>query len=60
MELSHDTTKHILQVIAVNIAAISITWSDLNKALSTLSLVIGISYGLYKWWKEIKSNKKPN
>ena len=46
------TFIHILQVAGINITAITITLSQANEILKTISLLAAIGYTIYKFYKE--------
>lgn len=48
--------KHLLS--AGWVALTSLTLAQINAALGTLSLVLGISYQLWKWRKESRARRE--
>lgn len=49
--------KNTTEVAVAQIAAISISMSDVEGWLQMTSLVLAVSFGIYKWYKEIKHIK---
>lgn len=49
------TFIQILQVAGINITAITITLSQTNEMLKTISLVSAIAYTAHKFYKEFKA-----
>jgi hypothetical protein len=45
---------HILQVIGLNTAAITISLTEINQMLTTLSLTVAIAYTIWKGLKEFR------
>ena len=52
--MHHETFKHVSQVIAVQLAAFGITLSNINQALTSVSICMAIVYTGYKFYKEFK------
>jgi hypothetical protein len=48
------TFIHISQVAGINLTAITITLSETNEVLKTISLIAAIAYTVYKFVKEFK------
>ncbi len=46
--------KNTIEVIAANIGAYGIALSDVNQWLTTISLILAISFTIYKFSKEKK------
>lgn len=44
----------VIKVLAINIGAITITVANIKDALTIVSLLIAISYTVWKWGKDIK------
>ncbi|MCD6017291.1 MAG: hypothetical protein K0S53_412 [Bacteroidetes bacterium] len=57
MNDSTSTFTHIVQVVGANVAALSITLSQINDLLTTLSLVLASSYTVYKLVKDLRKKK---
>ena len=49
--------KNATEVAAAQIAAISISFADVQLWLQMASLLLAVSFGIYKWYKEIKNIK---
>jgi ABC-type nickel/cobalt efflux system permease component RcnA len=49
--------KNATEVAVAQIAAISISMSDVQLWLQMASLILAVSFGIYKWYKEIKNIK---
>jgi hypothetical protein len=52
---TNNMFKHIAQVLAVNISALTITLSEINGFLTTLSLTLASAYTIYKFFKEFRN-----
>jgi len=51
--------KHTTELALAQVAAIGLSLSDVEQWLRILSLLVAISFGLFKWGIEInKKNKK--
>lgn len=46
--------KDSLQVVVANAAALTFSFKTLNEELSTLSILLAISFTVYKFYKEYK------
>lgn len=46
--------KDIIQVIGANSLAIGVSWSQVNQGLTTVSLLLAISFTIYKFYKHPK------
>jgi EamA domain-containing membrane protein RarD len=49
--------KNSTEVAIAQIAALSISVSDVQLWLQLTSLILAVSFGTYKWYKEIKKIK---
>jgi len=49
--------KNSTEVAVAQIAAISISMSDVEGWLQMASLILAVSFGIYKWYKEIQKIK---
>ena len=49
--------KNATEVAVAQIAAISMSMSDVEGWLQMASLLLAVSFGIYKWYKEIKKIK---
>ena len=49
--------KNSTEVAVAQIAAISISMSDIEGWLQMASLILAVSFGIYKWYKEIQKIK---
>jgi ABC-type nickel/cobalt efflux system permease component RcnA len=49
--------KNSTEVAIAQIAALSISVSDVQLWLQLTSLILAVSFGAYKWYKEIKKIK---
>ena len=55
---THSALVHIAKVVSANVAAWTVALTNLNSLLTTISILLATSYTIYKFVKEIKSNKK--
>jgi hypothetical protein len=53
-----DTTAHVAQVIGAHAAAWSVALSNINTALTALSLVLASAYTIYKFFKDHKASSQ--
>lgn len=49
--------KNATEVAVAQVAALSISISDVQLWLQMASLILAVSFGIYKWYKEIKNIK---
>jgi hypothetical protein len=52
--MHHLTHKDTIEVIMANVAALFISIQSINAALTTISLLLAITFTIYKFWKESK------
>lgn len=50
--------KDSLEVVGAHVAAIAVTYTDVEHCLKITSLLVAIGYALYKWYIDYKRNKK--
>ena len=51
-----STLQDTLQVGAANIGAIGISMAQINQILTAVSLIMAISFSVYKFYKSSKNN----
>ncbi len=54
--MKNDTTINIIKVVGTNAAAFGVTLSQINEALTALSLTLATAYTIYKFIKDLKKN----
>ena len=58
MTNNHDTTIDIVKVLIINIAGISLSFTNIELFLKITTLLITISYTVWKWRKDFLKDKK--
>tara|TARA_R110000787_G_scaffold198074_1_gene309301 strand:- start:41192 stop:41365 length:174 start_codon:yes stop_codon:yes gene_type:complete len=46
-----------LRFYAVNLSAVGLGLVDINTALTTVTLIVGLGYSINKWWRLAKSKR---
>lgn len=46
-----------LRFYAVNLSAVGLGLVDINTALTTVTLLVGLGYSINKWWRLAKSKR---
>tara|TARA_R100001244_G_scaffold132173_1_gene107404 strand:+ start:671 stop:838 length:168 start_codon:yes stop_codon:yes gene_type:complete len=50
--------KDITEIAIAQVAAISISISDAEQWLQMTSLILAVTFGMYKWYQEIRKIRK--
>tara|TARA_R110000782_G_scaffold19444_1_gene53046 strand:+ start:432 stop:605 length:174 start_codon:yes stop_codon:yes gene_type:complete len=46
-----------LRFYAVNLSSVGLGLVDINGALTTVTLIVGLGYSINKWWRLAKSKR---
>lgn len=53
-----DSTTHLIQVVGTTAGAVGLTLTNINEALTALSLCLATSYTIYHFFKDFKKKNK--